>query len=129
MGVKEYLNKNNIQKNLNKTLEKINEGLFGNYKRPSITISQNDKFLYIGVEMKGLSRENINLIVNNMSLDVVGEKRRATLEKSSYKGYKASIALPTNVNMDDIEAEFISDFLKISIPKIKTKLGSKVNIK
>jgi HSP20 family molecular chaperone IbpA len=129
LGVKKYLSKNNIQKGLNKTLEKINEGLFGNYKRPSITISQNDKFLYISVEMKDLNKENIDLIVNNMSLDVIGEKRKANLEKSSYKGYKASIALPTNVNMDEIEAEFISDFLRISIPKIKTQLGSRVDIK
>ena len=129
MGVKKYLNKSSIQKNFNKTLEKINEGLFGNYKRPSITISQNDKFLYISVEMLGLNKENINLIVNNLSLDVMGEKRRSNLQKSSYKGYRASIALPTNVNMDKIEAEYISDFLKISIPKIKTKLGSKVSIK
>ncbi len=129
MDIKEYLNLNKAKEQINKKIEKINESIFGNYKRPSITISQNHKFLYIGVEMNDLSKEDIDLIVNHMSLDVIGEKKKTNLKNSSYKGYRASVALPTNVNMDEIVAEFISGKLNITIPKIKTKLGTKINIK
>ena len=129
MDIKEYLGIDKVQQKVNKRLEKINESIFGNYKRPSITISQNHKFLYISVEMKGLDKEDIDLIVNHMSLDLVGEKKKLNLKESSYKGYRASIALPTNVNLDEIEAEFANNRLNISIPKIKTKLGTKINIK
>ncbi len=129
MDIKEYLGIDRVQQEVNKRIEKINESIFGNYKRPSITISQNHKFLYINVDLKGLDKEDVDLIVNHMSLDLVGEKKKINLKESSYKGYRASIALPTNVNMDEIEAEFISEKLSITIPKIKTKLGTKINIK
>lgn len=79
--------------------------------------------------MNDLSKEDIDLIVSHMSLDVIGEKKKTNLKQSSYKGYRASISLPANVNMDEIDAEFVNGKLNISIPKIKTKLGTKVNIK
>lgn len=129
MDIKEYIDLSKVHTEINKRFEKINESLFGNYKRPSITISQNHKFLFISVELKDLEKEDIDLIVSHMSLDLIGEKKKTNLKNSSYKGYRASIALPTNVNMDEIEAEFTNNKLNISIPKIKTKLGTKVNIK
>ena len=132
MDIKEYLDINKAKEDLtakDERLEKINESIVGNYKRPSITISQNHKFLYISVEMNELSREDINLIVSHMSLDVIGEKKKSNLKNSSYKGYRASIALPTNVNMDEIGAEFVNGKLNIIISKIKTKLGTKIDIK
>ena len=122
-----------IQKEMNSVLEKFNESVFGNYKRPAINISQNSNFFLVSIEMPGLNKDNINIRVYHNNLEVIGERRRKLIKKlvkgSSYKGYKASIGLPPHLLLDKIKAEYTSNFLKISVPKMKTKIGSRVNIK
>ena len=133
MAIKEYIDLDKVQKEVNKVFEKVNESFFGNYKRPSINISQNTKAVQISVKMDNLSKEDIILKINHMSLDIIGEKnkniKRKDFEENSYKGYRATIGLPTNVNIDKIEAEYKNNFLNVTIPKMKTKIGSKIEVK
>lgn len=137
MALKEFIKINNLQKEINNIFEKVNEGVFGNYKRPAINVSQNNKSVTINVEIKGLNKEDITLKVNHNNLEILGEKKKSSskenngnyFEKSSYKGYKASVGLPIHVNIDEINAEYKNDNLRIVIPKMKTKIGNKINIR
>src|SRR3989338_10982046 len=137
--VKDLINLNKIQNNLtdvrkeiNNVFEKFNESVFGNYKRPSINISQNSNFINISAELPGLDKEDINLKLNHNSLEINGEKKKKMLKKngeeSTYKGYKATVGVPPHVDIDNIKAEFKNDVLKITIPKMKTRIGSSINI-
>lgn len=132
MDINGLINFNKVQKEINNVFEKINESVFGNYKRPSINISQNPKFVFLNVEMKGIDKEDITLKVGHLCLEIQGEKKRKLVKKdseeSSYRGYMATIGLPANVNLDDMKAEYKGNVLRITIPKMKTKIGSKVNI-
>ena len=121
-----------IQKNINNFFEKFNENMFGNYKRPAINISQNSNYVLINVDMPGLERDDINLKIHHNSLEVLGEKKRKILKKGeeniSYKGFRANIGLPTHIDIDNLKAVYKNNNLKVMIPKMKTKLGSKINI-
>ena len=133
MGARDLINLDKIQKDMNNVFERVNESFFGNYKRPAINISQNSSFVVINVELHGLDKDEISLIINHNSLEVHGEKKKKTLKKdseeSTYKGYKATIGLPILVDIDNIKAEYRNNNLKITVPKMKTKIGSKVDIK
>ena len=133
MAVKDLMNLDKIQKDINNVFEKFNENVFGNYKRPAINISQNSSFVVINVEMNGLDKDDIILTIHHNSLEVYGEKKKKTLkrdsEESTYKGYKAIIGLPILVDIDNIKAEYRNSNLKITVPKMKTKIGSRVDIK
>ncbi len=139
MGVKDLINFNKIQDNIgsvqkeiNNVFEKFNESVFGNYKRPSINISQNSNLVTINVELHGLDKEDINVKINHNSLDITAEKKKKLIKKdseeSTYRGYKANIGIPGHVDIDNIKAEFKNNSLKITIPKMKTKIGSRINI-
>ena len=125
-------NLTNVHKEINNVFEKFNESVFGNFKRPSINISQNNNFININVEMTGVEKEDINLKIHHNSLEVFTEKKKKIVKKngeeSTYRGYKANIGIPPHVDIDNIKAEFKNNFLKITIPKMKTKLGSMVTI-
>ena len=125
--VKDLINLNRIQNNLtdvrkeiNNVFEKFNESVFGNYKRPSINISQNSSFINISAELPGLDKEDINLKLNHNSLEINGEKKKKMLKKngeeSTYKGYKATVGVPSHVDIDNIKAEFIGMFVYIPRP-------------
>jgi len=94
VALKEFIKINNLQKEINNIFEKVNEGVFGNYKRPAINVSQNNKSVTINVEIKGLNKEDITLKVNHNNLEILGEKKKSSskenngnyFEKSSYKG-------------------------------------------
>lgn len=132
MDVKEIINLDKIQKDLNSVFEKFNESVFGNYKRPGINISQNSSFVIISVEMSGLEKEDISLKLHHSSLEVIGEKKKKIIKKGSeetnYRGYKANIALPIHVDLDGIKAEYRNNSLRITMPKMKTRIGSKITI-
>ena len=122
-----------IQKEFNNVLEKFNESLFGNYKRPAINISQNSNFVLINIEMNGLDKNDISIKVHNNSLEIVGERKRKIIKKkgeeSTYRGYRANVGLPMHLHLDNIKAVYKDNNLKIAIPKMKTKIGSKIDIK
>jgi HSP20 family protein len=125
-----------LQNEVNRAFEKLNESVFGNYKRPSVNISQNDEDVMINAEMPGLSKEEVILKFHNQGLEIIGEKKGKKIKKnekgyseiSSYKGYKAFIGLPSNVNIDKVEARYDKDKLKIKIPKMKTRLGKSIEV-
>ncbi len=132
MAIKELIDVDKIQKDLNSVFEKFNESIFGNYKRPSINISQNSNFVLISVEMHNLEKDDIVLRLNHNSLEILGEHKRKIIKKgseeSTYRGYKATIGIPVHVDIDNIKSEYKNNILKITIPKMKTKIGSKLNI-
>ncbi|MBI2672274.1 Hsp20/alpha crystallin family protein, partial [Candidatus Woesearchaeota archaeon] len=99
-------------------------------------ISQNDEDVMINAEMPGLSKEEIILKFHNQGLEIIGEKKGKRIRKnetgyseiSSYKGYKAFIVLPSNVNIDKVQAVYNKDKLKIKLPKMKTRLGKNIEV-
>lgn len=133
MVVKDFIDLNKIQKDINNIFERFNESVFGNYKRPAINISQNSSFVMINIEMSGLEKDDILLKIHHSSLEVEGERKKKVVKKdeqeSTYRGYKATIGLPTHVDIDNIKAEYKNNNLKITIPKMKTKIGSRIDIK
>jgi len=135
--IRGFVDLDKLQKGVNKTFEKLNESVFGNYKRPSVNISQDDGYVMINAEMPGLDKENVSLKFHHQGMEIIGERKGKKIRKSekgysevsSYKGYKAFISLPSNVNIDKVKAMYNKDKLKIKIPKMKTPLGKSIQVK
>lgn len=136
MKIRGLVDLHKLQDEVNRAFERLNESVFGNYKRPSVNISQNDEDVMINAEMPGLSKEEIILKFHNQGLEIIGEKKGKRIRKnetgyseiSSYKGYKAFIVLPSNVNIDKVQAVYNKDKLKIKLPKMKTRLGKNIEV-
>lgn len=100
-------------------------------------IEQDDKFV-VEVEAPGLSKDDINISLENGILVVSGTKTARTelkndteryYQRESYVGtFTRSIRVPQSVNEDDISAKMADGVLTISLPKSPGSLTRKIDI-
>ncbi|MBI2671439.1 hypothetical protein HYX16_00735, partial [Candidatus Woesearchaeota archaeon] len=82
MKIRGLVDLHKLQDEVNRAFERLNESVFGNYKRPSVNISQNDEDVMINAEMPGLSKEEIILKFHNQGLEIIGEKKGKRIRKN-----------------------------------------------
>jgi len=88
-------------------------------------IEKDDKFL-IKAELPGVKDEDINVIISGNTLTIEGEKSTESEVKkkayyyseSSYGSFARSITIPSNIDVDKIDASCDKGILSITLPKI-----------
>jgi HSP20 family protein len=99
---------------------------------PSVDIHENESELVLSAEVPGIEDKDIEIEIENNTLSIKGERKieKETKEENyhrierSYGSFYRSFTLPTNVNQDNIKAEYDNGVLRISLPK-KPELKSK----
>ncbi|NJL44344.1 MAG: Hsp20/alpha crystallin family protein [Nitrosarchaeum sp.] len=92
--------------------------------RPAHTdIHETESSFIADVELPGVRKEDIEVSIGNDVLEVKvqktkEEKRKDAFEKS-FMGFYKSIALPSNVDVQGIEAEYRNGMLRITMPKVE----------
>ena len=92
---------------------------------PTVDISETENGYEIRAELPGVSEDDVNVSVTDNVLTVKGEKRQeAETEGKNYRrverrygSFQRRFSLPTEVETDDIKAEFNGGVLTLSIPK------------
>ncbi len=102
-----------------------------NYKKPITNIHETDNELIVELEIPGMHKEDIDVQINNNSIEIRAEqKQEQTAEdekkhtktyETSYTGFYRSFNLPRNVNSQGAQAEYENGVLKIKMPKIELK--------
>ena len=97
---------------------------FGGYA-PRVDITEDEKMLYLHVELAGVKKEDVKLSVNDENVLIIkGEKRKPENQDRShvraernYGPFSRSFNLPDNVNKESINAKFENGVLEITLEK------------
>lgn len=106
---------------------------------PKIDISEDEKNIYLEAEIPGMTKEEINITLEDNILTVKGEKKFNEAKKQRslirnervYGSFTRSFTLHEEANPDSTSAEFENGVLKIAIGKAshKTVKERQINIK
>lgn len=99
---------------------------------PAIDISGDDKDLYVTVEIPGIKKEDIKVVIENNVLTISGEKKTEKKDEENqcyrservYGSFSRSFKLPSEINTSEIEAKFENGLLNIRLPKYQSKAAT-----
>jgi HSP20 family protein len=111
--------------------------MFGE-KSPRVDVYQTEKDVVVKAEMPGVSKEDLNLYIDESTVRLSGQTKREnefkdenTFRSERYYGsFSRTISLPAEVKFDQAKAEYKDGILSITVPKLepsKTR-GRKLNI-
>ena len=91
--------------------------------KPSLDISENRDSYTISLEIPGVSKDDIQISVEDDSLIIQGEKREESERKEDeyhyterhYGSFQRVLALPTDADADNLKASFRNGVLNITI--------------
>lgn len=88
---------------------------------PGANVSKDDKGYRIEIAAPGLSRGDFNIEVfdNNLTVSTendCGKNENSLRQEYSYHKFSRSWALPKDVNVEGIQAEYIAGILNLNIP-------------
>lgn len=104
---------------------------------PSVDVSEDSTNFYLRAELPGISREAIDLEVEENVLSIRGERRFEKKEdgenfhfvERSYGSFYRSFTLPRNVDSENIGAEYRDGVLSVMIPKVEEARPKKVEVR
>ena len=93
--------------------------------RPALDVEETDEAIKISIELPGLTKDEVNVSIEDGVLTVSGEKTtRSENEDSSYHiiersygSFARSLSLPTHVSAENAAAKFEHGVLTITLPK------------
>ncbi len=106
---------------------------------PTVNTREADDAYYIEVDLPGVSKDDINIDVDDNTLTISGVRKVKEEHKddsfykveSVYGKFERSFSLPEDVDTDKIEAKHNNGVLEIKIPKVEKveKAPKKIEIK
>jgi HSP20 family protein len=103
---------------------------------PPVDIQETDDAYRIQVELPGLSKEDVQITLENNVLRLSGERKfeKDTKKENyhrierTYGTFSRSFALPTQVSSDKVEAKFDDGVLSIVVPKAEQAKPRRITI-
>ncbi len=92
---------------------------------PPVDIFENDKHeIVLTAELPGMSREDLDIRVENNTLTIRGERKREQEAKQEsyhrverfYGAFSRSFSLPSTVNTEKVKADFKDGVLTVTLP-------------
>ena len=92
---------------------------------PSVDVSETDNGFEVRAELPGVAKDDLHISVKDDLLTLSGEKRQENVDDAQnyrrverrYGSFQRRFTLPSEVETDDIKAEFSDGVLTLSIPK------------
>lgn len=105
---------------------------------PAVNVREDKDALYVDAELPGLTRDEIQLSVENGVLTITGEKREERTEgkpqgevhlfERRYGRFERRLTLPTNVDADKIRARYENGVLVVTLPKTEEAKARQIQI-
>ena len=100
-------------------------------------VFQDEKRLIVRMEVPGISKQDIDIEVENDSLVISGEKRftrentegRWAVMQCAYGTFRRVIPLPAAVKIDAVRATYVNGVLRVELPKVKPSEPKRLKIK
>ena len=92
---------------------------------PSVDVSETDDGFEVRAELPGVAKDDLHVSVEDNLLTLSGEKRQEKVDDTHnyrrverrYGSFQRRFTLPSEVEAEDIKAEFTDGVLTLSIPK------------
>lgn len=103
---------------------------------PGIDISETDTQFLVSVELPGVSKEDIDVSLDNGQLTISGERKFEESEEgktfhrveTKYGSFSRSFHLPDNVDEESINAKYENGLLNITIQKTEDKVKKRIEV-
>lgn len=110
----------------------------GSVSAPRVDVYQTEKEVIMKAEIPGVSREDLNVYVDENSIRISGQSKRNNEFKDEhvfrseryYGSFSRTIPLPVEIKSDEVRAEYRDGILSIIAPKVelsKTR-GKRIDI-
>lgn len=106
---------------------------------PRMDVEETDTDITLTAELAGMDEKDVEITVHEDVLTIKGEKKSAREEKEgagclterSYGSFSRSIALPAEVDQENIDAAFKKGVLTVTLPKVPVEeaKAKKIEIK
>lgn len=101
---------------------------------PAVDIYQNGEDVVLELDMPGVSKENVDIQLENNILTLCGKINEVPSQwslihcESTPRDYKRSFELGSEVDTDHIQANMNAGVLKITLPKIQSAKPRKITV-
>ncbi|MEX1183178.1 MAG: Hsp20/alpha crystallin family protein [Gemmatimonadota bacterium] len=103
---------------------------------PSVEVTETDSSIDVTAELPGVSKEDVDVDLENNVLTIRGEKKQQKQEKEKehylyeryYGSFQRSFSLPAPVDESSVKAEFRNGVLRIHLSKAAQSRGTKITI-
>ncbi len=114
----------NFISDMNNFMERMPFG-FGRTISPKIDVYQTETDVVLKAEIPGVSKEDLNIYIDDNSIRLSGETKRDEEFKDDnvyrseryYGSFSRTVPLPMEVKSDKAKAEYKDGILKITVPK------------
>ncbi len=103
---------------------------------PLMNIEELDDAYRITLEVPGMEKDDIDISVKDDVLTISGEKKEDFKEEGTlfrrerwFGKFTRSVTLPSDVDVDKIEAEYKNGVLTLHLPKSEAAKGRKIQVK
>uniref|UniRef100_A0A7C4RU55 Hsp20/alpha crystallin family protein n=1 Tax=Desulfatirhabdium butyrativorans TaxID=340467 RepID=A0A7C4RU55_9BACT len=103
---------------------------------PRLDVAESDREITVRAELPGLSKDDVQITLTNNVLTISGEKKREVENKNenyhlierSFGSFCRTVALPSEVEADKVDAVYKDGVLSIRIPKSEKAVPKKITI-
>lgn len=100
---------------------------FGGMNSPRVDVYQTDADVIVKAEIPGISKEDLNVYVDENSIRLSGQSKRGNEYKDEniyrterlYGSFSRTIPLPVKIKSDQAKAEYKDGILSITVPKVE----------
>ena len=104
---------------------------------PPVDIRESEEAVMLALDLPGLSKEDVNITLENSVLTISGERRFEADQKNetihrlerAYGAFTRSFTLGPTVQSDNVEANFHDGVLLIKVPKAEASKPRRIAIK
>jgi HSP20 family protein len=102
---------------------------------PELNVYETEKEFEITLALPGMSKDEIELSLENHTLTISGERtfeedtgRKYHRVESRFGKFERSLPLPDIIDEDNIKATYENGVLTVTVPKLKEKAGRKIEV-
>ena len=103
---------------------------------PAINVEETDKELIVTADIPGIEAKDVEIVIENNVLTLKGERKDVVEEKKknlhrverTYGSFHRSLALPDNVDTENVTATGKNGVVTITLPKSEPSVGRRIDI-
>ncbi len=126
-----------IENMLSRMFDDGEESWFNGALAPTLDVSETDNEVDVKMDLPGMKAEDIDIQVHNNVLTIRGDRAEQTEEKARKflrierrsGSFARSVALPSVVDENKVDATYKDGVLTISMPKTKEAQAKKIPVK